>query len=79
MILNYQTKFGCKQTSSLGDIKALAVTLTMKMVNQFFCLTHRLMIIHHQTKFEKKKGEAVQEIMSRHDQTHRENIWTNIH
>ena len=31
-------------------IKALAVTLTLKRVNQFFCMTHRLIIINHHTK-----------------------------
>ena len=33
---------------------ALTVTLTLKIVNQFFLMTHRLMIIHHHTKFGKK-------------------------
>ena len=27
------------------------MTLTLKMVNQFFCMTHCLVIIHHHTKF----------------------------
>ena len=44
IILYYQTKFGCKQASSLEDIvkiviliiQALAVTLTLKIVNHFF-------------------------------------------
>ena len=31
------------------------MTLTLKTVNQFFCMTHRLVIIHHHTKFSKKK------------------------
>ena len=31
------------------------MTLTLKTVNQFFCLTHRHMIIHDHTKFGKKK------------------------
>ena len=31
-----------------------AVTLTLKWMNQFFCMTHHLMIIHHHTKFGKK-------------------------
>ena len=30
------------------------MTLTSKKVNQFFRVTHRLMIIHHYTKFGKK-------------------------
>ena len=28
------------------------MTLTLKIVNQFFCMTHCLMIIHHHTKFD---------------------------
>ena len=36
-------------------ISALAVTLTLKIVNQFYCKTHCLMIIHHHTEFGKKK------------------------
>ena len=35
-------------------ISALAVTLTLKIVNQIFRMTHCLMIIHHNTKFSKK-------------------------
>ena len=30
------------------------MTLTLKMANQFLCMTHRLMIIHHHTKFGEK-------------------------
>ena len=30
------------------------MTLTLKIVNQFFCMTHHLMIIHYQAKFGKK-------------------------
>ena len=65
-------------------IEAHVVTLTFKIVNQFFCKTHCLMIIHHQTKLGKKKvflnSWAVQEMINGHDQTHRENtIQTNIH
>ena len=64
-MLYYQTEFGCKRTSSLEDlvknshiliIYVLIVTLTLKIVNQFFHKAHWLMIIHHNTKFEKKKG-----------------------
>ena len=64
MMLNYQTKFGCKQSSSLEDIvknsyiliiQALTVTLTLKIENQFFHMTHCLTIIHHHTKSGKKK------------------------
>ena len=48
-----QTKFGCKWTSSLVDIVrnshiliiyTLAVTLTLKIVNQFFHMKHRLTV-----------------------------------
>ena len=31
------------------------MTLTLKIVNQFYCKTHCLMIIHHHTEFGKKK------------------------
>ena len=49
MMLYYQTKFGCKQTSGLEDIVEIVlftVTLTLKIVNHLFCLTPCLMIIH---------------------------------
>ena len=53
------------------------MTLTLKIVNQFFRTTHRLMIIHHHTKFGKKKiiknDWAVREILSGHDR-HTEKI-----
>ena len=81
----YQIKFGCKQTNSLEDIVKkivifwlckpllIAVTLALKIVDQFFNRTHCLMIIQHYTKLGKKKnGCAVQEILSRHDQTLRQ-------
>ena len=32
-------------------IEALTVTLSLKIVIQFFCMTHHLIIIHHHTKF----------------------------
>ena len=45
-------------------IRALAVTLTLKIVNQVLCTTLRLMITHHHTKFGKKwlsgAGDIVQ-------------------
>ena len=53
-MLYYQTKSGCKQTSSLEDIVEIVlftVTLTLKIVNHLFCLTLCLMIIHNHTKF----------------------------
>ena len=43
------------KNSQIWIIKALAVTLTLKTVNQFLRMTHRLMIIHHHTKFCIKK------------------------
>ena len=48
------------------------MTLTLKIVNQFFCMTHHLMIIHYQAKFGKKwlSGSGVQEILSRLNQTY---------
>ena len=65
--LYYQTRSGCKWTSSSEDIAkivifwlyiyALAVTLTLKIVNLFFYMTNCLVIIHHHTKFGKKRVE----------------------
>ena len=58
-------------------IQALAVTLTLKIVNQLFCMTHRLMIIHHHIKFCIKKKKKW---LSIHNRTHGENIiQSNIH
>ena len=63
MMLYYQIKFVCKQTSSFADIVknshiliigVLTVTLTLKIVNQFFHTTHHLVVMHHHTKFDKK-------------------------
>ena len=54
MMLYYQTKFGCKLTNSLEDITeivALTVTLTLNTVNQFFCITLWLMMLHNRTRF----------------------------
>ena len=59
MMLYYKTKFGCEQTSSLENIveshifvkQAIAVTLTLKTANQFFCMTLNLKIIHHHAMF----------------------------
>ena len=58
-MLSFPNKYGCKWTNSLEEsknshiliIQALAVILTLKIVNQFFCRTHRLVIIHQHTKF----------------------------
>ena len=39
------------RNSHILIIEALAVTSTTKIVNQFLCMTLRLMKIHHNTKF----------------------------
>ena len=43
------------KTSHTFIIQALAMTLTLKIVNQYFCMAHCLMIIHHHTKLGKIK------------------------
>ena len=61
-MLYYQTKFGCKQASSLEDITEIVIfglykpslTLTLKTVNQFLCKTLWLMKLHSHTKFDDK-------------------------
>ena len=72
MVLYYQTKFGCKQTNTLEDIAetvifwfqvALAVTLTLKIENQFFCgIPPHDNTSPYQVWF--KNGWKVQEILS---------------
>ena len=42
------------RNSHILVISALAVTLTLKTVNQFFCMTLWLMILHNHTKFNNK-------------------------
>ena len=60
MIMYYQTKFGGKKDQQFRRysrnchiliIGALAVTLTLKAVIQFFHRTLWLMMMYHQTKF----------------------------
>ena len=71
-------KFGCKWISSLEDtvknshiliIQALAKTLTLKIVNNFFCKTLRLMIICHHTQFASKWFSDSGDIVRTKDQT----------
>ena len=68
MMLYYQTKFGCKLTNSLEDITeivALTVTLTLNTVNQFFCMTLWLMMLHNHTRSGNNCGSE-------------DIVWTNI-
>ena len=74
-----QTDKQFRRYSENNHILAITLTLTLKIVNQFFCMTHHLMIIHHHIKFG-KNGWVVQEMLGGHDQTHGENIIrANIH
>ena len=73
MIMYYQTKFDNKRISSSEDIVetviiiwTLAVTLTLKIANQPFCMTLWLMMMHHNTKFGNKMFVSLEDI-----------IWTN--
>ena len=61
MILYHQTKFSCKRTSSFEDRvvaffksyfdnKSLLWPWHRKWWTNFFCMTHRLVIIHHHVK-----------------------------
>ena len=71
----YQTKFGSKKISSSEDVVesyvlitwALAMTLTLKTLNQSFCMTLQLMMMHHNIKFGNKTHGDLEDI-----------IWTNI-
>ena len=78
MMMYHQTKFCCGRINSSEEkvernchiliIQALAVTLTLKTVNQFFCMTLWLMMLHHHTKFGNKMFCSSEDI-----------IWTKIH
>ena len=48
-------------------IRALAVTLTMKIANKSFCMTLQLMMMHHNTKLGNKMLGGLEDI-----------IWMNI-
>ena len=56
MMLYYQTKFDCKQTSSLEELvifwlyKPLLWPWHWRQWNQFFCMTFCLMMLHSHTK-----------------------------
>ena len=76
MIMYYQTKFCSKRISNLEDtvqnshiltIRALAVTLTLKIANAFFCRTLQLIMMHHNTEFDNKMFGGLENI-----------IWINI-
>ena len=76
MIMYYQTKFCSKRISNLEDtvqnshiliIRALAVTLTLKIANDFFGMTLQLIMMHHNTEFGNKMFGGLENI-----------IWINI-
>ena len=76
MIMYYQTKFCSKRISSLEDtvqnshiliIRALAVTLTLKIANDFFLHDTPAHYEHHNTEFGNKKIGGLENI-----------IWINI-
>ena len=76
-IMYDQTKFSSRSISCWEDVletiifwsyRALAVTLTLKIANQSFCMTLRLMMMHHNTRFGNKIFCGLEDI-----------IWTNIH
>ena len=48
-------------------IRALAVTLTLKIANDFFCMTLQLIMMHHNTEFGNKMSGGLENI-----------IWINI-
>ena len=70
MIMYYQTEFGSKRFSSSKRYSrnchilitwALAVTLTLKIANQSFCMTLWLIMMHHNTKFGNKMFGGLQD------------------
>ena len=79
MIMYYQTKFCSKRINNLEDtvqnshiliIRALAVTLTLKIANDwvvFFCMTLQLIMMHYNTEFGNKMFGGLENI-----------IWINI-
>ena len=74
MIMYYHTKFNNKRITSSKDteetdiiIWTLAMTLTLKIANQPFCMTLWLIMMHHNTKFGNTMFVGLEEI-----------IWTNI-
>ena len=76
MLMCNQTNSGRKRISNSEDnnrncniliIWALAITLTLKIANQSFCMTLRLMMMHHNIKFGNKLFGGLEVI-----------IWTNI-
>ena len=69
----YQTKFCSKRISNLEDtvqnshiliIQALAVTLTLKIANNFFfCMTLQLIMMYHNTEFGNKMFGGLENII----------------
>ena len=49
------------------NIRALAVTLTLKIANDLFCITLQLIMMHHNTEFGNKMFGSLENI-----------IWMNI-
>ena len=75
MMMYYHTKFGSKRVSSSEDtvethiliIRALAVTLTLKIANKSFCKTLQLIMMHQKTVFGSKMFGSLEN-----------SIWINI-
>ena len=53
--------------SGILIIQALSVTLTLKTVNQFFCMTLWLMMLHKHTKFGNKMFGSLEDIWTNTD------------
>ena len=63
------------RNSHIWIILALAVTLTTNTVNQFFYMTHWLIIMHHHTKFGKKWLSGSEDIKQTRSDTQTELLW----
>ena len=74
VIMYYQTKFGKQMEQQFRRysrnchiliIWALAMTLTLKIANQSFCMTLRLMMMHQNTVFGNKMFGGLEDIIWR--------------
>ena len=55
MMLYYKAKSGYKPTSSLEDTTEIVIfSLTLNTVNNFFCMTLWLIMLHYHTRFGNK-------------------------
>ena len=74
MMLYYQTKFGCKRTSSLEDttyFDYISFHCDLDIEHSepfFFCMTLWLMVLHNNTRFGDKMFCGSEDI-----------VWENIH